>query len=109
MTALRPLRCALAHAHLLLGEIEPAIEFARKARARKPAVYIPHMLLAAALALHAELDEAAAALVEGIRLRPQFYSLARLRAYTTWGNSRYRALREKTVDLGLRRAGMPET
>jgi adenylate cyclase len=100
---------ALAHAHLLLGEIEPAIEFARKARARKPAVYIPHMLLAAALALHAELDEAAAALVEGIRLRPQFYSLARLRAYTTWGNSRYRALREKTVDLGLRRAGMPET
>ena len=64
---------------------------------------------AAALALHAELDEAAAALVEGIGLRPQFYSLARLRAYTTWGNFRYRALREKTVDLGLRRAGMPET
>jgi hypothetical protein len=65
------------------------------------------MLLAAALALHDEFDEAAAALAEGIRLRPQFNSLARLRAYTTWGNSRYRALREKTVDLGLRRAGLP--
>ena len=100
---------ALAHAHLLLGEIEPSIAFARNARARKPGVYFPHMLLAAALALHDEFDEAAAALAEGIRLRPQFYSLARLRAYTTWGNSRYRTLREKTVDLGLRRAGMPKT
>jgi hypothetical protein len=66
------------------------------------------MLLAAALALRDEFDEAAAALAEGIRLRPQFCSLARLRAYTTWGNSRYRALREKTVDLGLLRAGMAE-
>ena len=66
------------------------------------------MLLAAAHALHDEVDEAAAALAEGIRLRPQFNSLARLRAYTTWGNPRYRALREKTVDLGLRRAGMPD-
>jgi adenylate cyclase len=98
---------ALAHGHLLLGDIEPSIEFARKARAHKPAVYIPHMLLAAALALHDELDEAAAALAEGIRVRPQFNSLARLRAYTTWGNSHYRALREKTLDLGLLRAGMP--
>jgi len=99
---------ALAHGYLLLGDIEPSIAFARKARARKPGVYIPHMLLAAALALHDEFDEAAAALAEGIRLRPQFNTLARLRAYTTWGNSRYRALREKTVDLGLRRAGMPD-
>jgi hypothetical protein len=32
------------------------------------------MLLAAALALHDELDEAAAALAEGIRIRPQFNS-----------------------------------
>jgi len=99
---------ALAHGHLLLGDIDSSIAFARKARGRKPAVYIPHMLLAAALALHDELDEAAAALAEGIRVRPQFNSLARLRAYTTWGNSHYRALREKTVDLGLRRAGMPD-
>ena len=98
---------ALAHGHLLLGDIDSSIAFARKARGRKPAVYIPHMLLAAALALHDELDEAAAALAEGIRVRPQFNSLARLRAYTTWGNSHYRALREKTIDLGLLRAGMP--
>ena len=98
---------ALAHGHLLLGDIEPSIAFARTARGRKPAVYIPHMLLAAALALHDELDEEAAALAEGIRVRPRFNSLARLRAYATWGNPHYRALREKTLDLGLLRAGMP--
>jgi adenylate cyclase len=99
---------ALAHGYLLLGDTEPSIAFARKARAHKPGVYIPHMLLAAALALHDDCDEAAAALAEGIRVRPQFNTLARLRAYTTWGNSHYRALREETVDLGLLRAGMPK-
>jgi TolB-like protein len=98
---------ALAHGHLLLSDIERSIAFAREARARKPGIYIPHMLLAAALALHDEFDEAAAALAEGIRVRPQFSTLARLRAYTTWGSPRYRALREKTVDLGLLRAGLP--
>ena len=75
---------ALAHGHLLLGDIESSIAFARKARARKPGIYIPHLLLAAALALRDELDEAAAALAEGVRVRPQFNSMARLRAYTTW-------------------------
>jgi TolB-like protein/Flp pilus assembly protein TadD len=98
----------LAHGHLLLGDIEPSIAFARKARARQPGFYLPHLLMAAALALHDELDEAAAALAEGIRIRPQFSSLARLRAYTTWGNLKYCALRENTVDRGLRRAGMPD-
>jgi adenylate cyclase len=99
---------ALAHGHLLLGDIESSIAFARKARGRKPGIYIPHLLLAAALALRDELDEAAAALAEGIRVRPQFNSMARLRAYTTWGSPKYCALRENTVDRGLRRAGMPD-
>jgi TolB-like protein len=98
----------LGLAHILLGRVEQAIELSRTARARNPRLYFPHMLLAAALGLKDDLDEAKAALAEGITIRPQFNSLARLRAYTTWGNSRYRALREKTVDLGLRRAGMPD-
>jgi tetratricopeptide (TPR) repeat protein len=98
----------LAHGHLLLGDIEPSIAFARKARARQPGFYLPHLLMAAALALHDELDEAAAALAEGTRVRPQFNSLSRLRAYTTWGSPQYWAPRENTVDRGLRHAGMPD-
>jgi adenylate cyclase len=98
----------LSLAHLLLGHVEQAIELARTARARNPRLYFPHMVLAAALALKGELDEAKVALAEGIKLRPEFNSLARLRAYTTWGNPRYKTLRESTLDLGLRRAGMPD-
>jgi hypothetical protein len=47
-------------------------------------------------------------LAEGIKLRPEFNSLAQLRAYTIGGNPPIQALRDKTLDLGLRRAGMPE-
>src|SRR5215472_8882237 len=97
----------LSLAHLLLGDVEQAIEFSRKARARNPQLYFPHMLLAAALALNGKFAEARAALAEGIRIKPEFNSHARLGAYTIWGNAQYRAFREKTLDLGLLRAGMP--
>ena len=98
----------LSLAHLLLGRVEQAIEFSMQARARNPRLYHTHMLLAAALGLKGELGEAKAALVEGVKIRPEFDSLARLREYCTWGSPRYLALREDTVYLGLRRAGMPE-
>jgi TolB-like protein len=98
----------LSLAHLLLGRVEQAIEFSRQARAHNPQLYHTHMLLAAALGLKGELDEAMAALAEGVRIRPQFNSLARLREYCTWGYPRFLALREDTVYRGLRRAGMPE-
>jgi len=97
----------LSLAHLLLGDVEKAIEFSRMARARNPQLYFPHLTLAAALALKDELNEARGALAEGTKLRPEFASLAQLRAYTTWGNAEFRTLRETTLDLGLRRAGMP--
>jgi hypothetical protein len=66
------------------------------------------MLLAAALGLKGERNEAEAALAEGIKVRPDFNSLARLREYCAWGNPRFLALREGTIYLGLRRAGMPD-
>ena len=98
----------LSQGHLLLGHVEQAIELARKACASNPRLYFTHTLLAAALGLRGELDEARAAFAERIKLRPEFNSLARLRAYITWGNPRYKALRESTLDLGLRRASMPD-
>jgi hypothetical protein len=66
------------------------------------------MLLAAALGLKGDVEQARAALSEGIKVRPDFNSLARLREYCTWGNPRFLALREDTIYRGLRRAGMPE-
>ena len=70
--------------------------------------YFPHLTLAASFGLKGELDEAKALLAAGIKIRPEFNSLARLRAYTTWGNAQFRALRESTLEHGLRRAGMPD-
>jgi len=98
----------MGQAHLLLGHVEQAIEFTRKARASNPRIYITNTLLAAALGLKGELDEARAVLVEAIKLRPELNSLARWRAYMTWGSPEYWALRERTMNVGLRRAGMPD-
>jgi len=98
----------LSQAHLLLGHAEPAIELARKACAGNPRLYFTHILLAAALGLKGDVEEARGALAEGISVRPDFNSLARLHAYATWGNARFMTLRESTLDLGLRRAGMPD-
>jgi adenylate cyclase len=91
-----------------LGHVEQAIELARKARASNPRLYITNTMLAAALGLKGELDEARAVLAEAIKLRPEFNSLARWRAYMTWGSPEYWALRERTTIVGLRHAGMPD-
>jgi len=66
--------------------------------------------LAAALGLRGDIDEAKAALAESLKLRPEWNSLAQLSAnVSNWNASpQYAALREKTVDGGLRRAGFPE-
>jgi adenylate cyclase len=98
----------LYQANLLLDHVEPAIELARKACVTNPRLYFTHMLLAAALGLKGERNEAKAALAEGIKVRPDFNSLARLREYCAWGNFRFLALREGTIYLGLRRAEMPD-
>ena len=66
-------------------------------------------LLAGAFALHNDFDGARAALAEARRLRPEIDSLARWREYQPWiAVPHYRALREQTLNVGLRRAGFPE-
>jgi TolB-like protein/Tfp pilus assembly protein PilF len=99
---------ALGRCHLFLGQIDEAIDLLRKARAASPRYYFVHLNLAAALGLGGDLNEARAALAEGIKLRPELNSLARLRATVVSSNPEYLRLREKTTEFGLRRAGMPD-
>ena len=65
--------------------------------------------LAGALGLRGDLDEARVELAESLKLKPDINSLAaQSAAFPFFKNPDYRALAEKTVNLGLRRAGFPE-
>src|SRR5216684_5884680 len=100
---------SLGLAYLLQSQLDEAIDFLIKARAANPQIFYIHLDLAAAMALKGYHDDAQAALAEAIRLRPAINSMARQRARSAYTNNpAYRALAEKTVDVGLRLAGMPE-
>jgi TolB-like protein/class 3 adenylate cyclase len=98
----------LGDCHLLLGQPDAAIDFLMKSRAANPRFGI-QIILAAAFGLKGDLDSAKATLAESLRLRPEWNSLARLAKLPNWNVSpQYVALREKTIDVGLRRAGLPD-
>ena len=81
----------------------------RTACAALPGDYFMHLNLAGALGVRGDLDDARAALAEALRIKPEVDSLAKYRAFTPWiGNPRHWALREKTLNAGLRRAGFPD-
>jgi TolB-like protein len=96
--------------HLLLEHTDRALDFLKRARAENPRFWRIHLWLAAALSLKGEVNEAKAVLTESIKLRPEVNSLARLRAVGGGGigSPQYWALREKTLNVGLRRAGLPD-
>jgi adenylate cyclase len=100
------------YCHLLLAHTDEAIDFFRKTIAAMTQRY-PGMLvlLAAALGLRGDLDEARATLDEALKLQPEVNSIARVRAVPIGGVidvPRLVALQDKTIFAGLRRAGMPE-
>ena len=64
--------------------------------------------LASAFGLSGNVDEAKVALAAALALKPEINSLATLRAYAWMNNPASWALREKIVDIGLRRARFPD-
>lgn len=99
---------SLGACDLLLGHGEKAADLLRTARAENPRVYYFQLWLAGALGLRGDLDEARTALANAVKLKPQVNSLALWNASQPWiDNSTLAALRDTTLDAGLRRAGMP--
>jgi len=99
---------ALGTCELLLGHEDKAAELLLRARAENPRVYFFQLYLAGALGLRGDVDDARAAVAEAIRLKPEVNSLARWNAVQPWiGNPAFMALRDNTLDRGLRAAGMP--
>jgi TolB-like protein/class 3 adenylate cyclase/Flp pilus assembly protein TadD len=100
---------SLGLAHLLQRHLPEAIDWLSKARVANPHIYYIDLDLAAARALNGDLDGAREALAESLKLKPEINSMVRQRARWAYSNNpAYRALAEKTVDVGLRLAGMPE-
>ncbi|MBV8401623.1 MAG: tetratricopeptide repeat protein, partial [Acetobacteraceae bacterium] len=100
------MRYGLGRCHLFLGHLDRAIELFERVRAEPPGHWKFHMWLAGALALNGDIDAARFALAEARRLKPEIDSQARWRANKPWITiPQYWALREKTLNLGLRRAG----
>ena len=100
---------ALGTCQLLLGRVDQAIDLLQTARAADTRLWVPYFYLAGAYGLQGDLDHARSALAESIRLKPAVKSLDRMRVENAWlSNSQYWALQEKTLNLGLRRAGLPD-
>jgi tetratricopeptide (TPR) repeat protein len=100
---------ALGYAHLLLGRAEESVGFYERARASNPRLYYVHLYLAAALGLAGRVEEARRSLAESLRLKPDYDTLARVRGGSPGlRHPAHLALAERTVDVGLRRAGMPD-
>jgi TolB-like protein/class 3 adenylate cyclase len=95
---------ALGMCHLLLGHDDQATDFLRRARAANPRWWWTHFCLAGALGIRGELDEARAALADGIKLKPEVTSVVQWRIYQPW----QWMLRERTLVVGLHKAGLPD-
>jgi adenylate cyclase len=99
----------LGRCHLLLGHLDQAADLFDQVRAASPRDGDVHLWLAGALGLKGDLDAARAELAAATRLKPEVHSLARWRIDQPWiTNPEYRALHEKTLSVGLRRAGFPD-
>jgi class 3 adenylate cyclase len=100
---------ALGTCQLLLGRVDQAIDLLRTALDANARVWVPYFYLAGALGLQGDLEKARSALAESIGLKPAIRSLARMRAENSWLiNPQYWALQEKTLNVGLRQAGLPD-
>lgn len=100
---------ALGTCQLLLGRVDQAIDLLRTALDANARVWVPYFYLAGALGLQGDLEKARSALAESIGLKPAIRSLDRMRAENSWLiNPQYWALQEKTLNVGLRQAGLPD-
>jgi hypothetical protein len=115
--------CALGTCQLLLDRVDQASDLLQTARAANARMWVPYFYLAGAYGLRVaegdglpadaakrgDLDKARSALAESMRLKPAIKSLARMPVENPWlSNPQYWALQEKTLNLGLRRAGLPD-
>lgn len=99
----------LGWCRLLLNDVDQAIDLLIKARTSHPRVWWVHFVLAGALGLKGNLDEAKTALARSMQIKPEVNSLRQFLVYFPSGtNQAYWALHDSTLNEGLRRVGFSE-
>ena len=99
----------LGTAQALLGRSDEAIVSLRRANAANPRLWYVHMNLAAVYGMQQRIDEAKRELSDSLRLRPEFASLAAIRAaMPQYDYFSHVAQAQQTVFTGIRRAGLPD-
>jgi adenylate cyclase len=99
----------LGTCHLFLGDVDQGVDLFRRGRAANPRLFFNHLFLAGALGCRGDLDEAKTALDEAIKIVPEIGSMTGWRRYVVaTKNPEYWTLLEKTVNVGLRRAGFSD-
>jgi hypothetical protein len=89
--------------------VDEAIDLLTQARSANPRLYFVRLILAAALGLKGDVERAKLELVEHLKLKPEINCIKGLAVAHPWvTHPEGMALREKTVHIGLRRAGMPD-
>jgi TolB-like protein/DNA-binding SARP family transcriptional activator/Tfp pilus assembly protein PilF len=99
----------LGNAQILLDRSDDAIASLKKANAANPRLWYIHMDLAAAYGMQQHIDEAKRELTESLRLRPEFASLAAIKAAMPQYDYLSRLPQaQQTMFMGMRRAGLPD-
>ena len=99
----------LGWCRLLLNELDQAIDLLIKARTSHSRVWWVHFLLAGALALKGNFDEAKTALIGSLQIKPEVNSLRQfLVCFPYNSNKTYWVLQDSTLNSGLRRIGFPD-
>ena len=94
-------------AKLHLDADAEAVVWLRRSLKANPNYPYAHFLLAAALSLVGELDEARAAAKAGLALDPTF-TIRRLKDFPIAGDAKFRVASKRLIQ-GMRMAGMPES
>jgi adenylate cyclase len=100
----------LGESHLMLSEATEAIDLLRKGHSANPDFLWAKFMLAASLGFNGNIDEAKSMFEAFRKQRQDLASFRSLDASSiNWNTAPdFVALRQKTIDVGLRRAGMPE-
>jgi tetratricopeptide (TPR) repeat protein len=101
----------LGFSHLLLERPELARDAFVRCLSANPNLVWTHLWITGTYGLLGDIERARAALRQFLSLRPDLCSITRLRAegnYKSMDHPRFVSLRAKTLEAGLRVAGLPD-